>query len=149
MRGSKKTWKIIGVVALAIVLFLAIKYHVDNNRKTSEMVALADQFQAPEGWTLTNETIHRAQFGCIETKCPSMIREWQIKEVASGHLEEALRSLEDTSWRLGEGVGCDVNMMADKDLSCLIRGETDGMNVYFNIRGSQTDNVVKALLKVN
>lgn len=151
MKNHKKLiiFTLLAVVLIAAATVWYVRYNQENDRKTAALLAVANQFKAPADWTLASETIHEAKPGCIDIKCPSVLREWSFAPVEFGNVSDLKSTALELGWKYDEEIGCDPQKLSEGFSSgCYLRGYVKGYNFTLIFRSSDSG-LSKALLTVD
>lgn len=82
-------------IAVAVALLLG-GFIFTYQGSPKEIVAVADQFQPPTNWELTDERIVPPAFMCLEANCPSVHRSWKTDGILTKEQFHAV--LNNSGW---------------------------------------------------
>jgi hypothetical protein len=121
-------------MAAIVVVVIAVAVWVTLHRGPSagELESAADAFVPTAGWTLESEEVRGASFLCIDTSCPSVIRQWTSTDVPRA--EELEAPARRGGWTVTHRTGA-----CGSDARCELGADTpDGFRSEVRISGPVT-----------
>lgn len=147
---SRKKLIIAALTVLALVVLwtgYVTWFNKDADKRTAEVVAIADQFKAPANWELMNNQINKPTVtGCIDITCPSVYRRWQFTPVEYANIED-FKNLVSKSGI--DNIECKEDTLnGGKNLICERVLTKNGHRIDFSVYANNGSNVSEVVLRV-
>lgn len=134
-----KTWKItLTIVAILIIIASGFWLWLTHEGSTTEIEAVANQFQAPSSWVETDYRIEPPRSVCLgDNPCPSAAKYWSVSHaVSKQELQDALR---ESGWNFNTKGECDAAEAAAGTgvTICEAEGISGGYSVLLSAFGAR------------